>query len=294
MTRELVFVHGRAQENIDSVGLKKEWIDAWRQGLAHSGLDLPISEDRIHFPYYGDTLAQMVAGLSPGDAARIVVRGERLDREQENFLKEYLAEVQEAGGISDQEVAAGLDPEVRERGVLNWGWVQGILGELDRKLPWASGASVALFTNDVYQYLHKPGLRKVMDDGVLSAFRPGVETVVVAHSLGTVVAYNVLKREGSERDPKVPLFMTLGSPLAVSVVKKALRPIGHPRCVGRWFNAMDERDVVALFPLTADHFDIEPPIGNKVDVDNPTQNRHGISGYLGDPEVARRIHEAVS
>ena len=145
------------------------------------------------------------------DAARIVVRGERLDREQETFLKEYLAEVQEAGGISDQEVAAGLDPEVRERGVLNWGWVQGILGELDRKLPWASGASVALFTNDVYQYLHKPGLRKVMDDGVLSAFRPGVETVVVAHSLGTIVAYNVLKREGSERDLKVPLFMTLGS-----------------------------------------------------------------------------------
>ncbi len=32
---------------------------------------------------------------------------------------------------------------------------------------------------------------------------------------------------------------------------------------------------------------------NKTDVDNPTQNRHGITGYLGDPEVARRIHEAV-
>jgi alpha-beta hydrolase superfamily lysophospholipase len=183
---------------------------------------------------------------------------------------------------------------VRERGVLNWGWVQGILSEIDRKLPWASGASIALFTHDVYQYLHKPNLRSLMDDGVRSAFKPGAETVVVAHSLGTVVAYNVLKREGAERDLNVPVFMTLGSPLAVSVVKKALRPIAHPRCVGRWFNAMDERDIVALFPLTADHFDIEPPIENKVDIDNPTRNRHGITGYLGDPEVARRLYEAVS
>ena len=294
MTRELVFVHGRAQENVDSVGLKKAWIDAWRQGLARSGLDLPIPEDHIHFPYYGDTLAQIVAGLSPEVAARIVVRGDQLDRDQQGFLMQYLAEVQEAAAIPDQDVAAELDPEVRERGVLNWGWVQGILSQVDRKLPWASGASIALFTNDVYQYLHKANLRKLMDDGVRSAFRPATETVVVAHSLGTVVTYNVLKREGAELDLKVPLFMTLGSPLAVSVVKKALRPIGHPKCVGHWFNAMDERDVVALFPLTADNFDIEPPVENKVDVDNPTQNRHGISGYLGDPDVARRIWEAVS
>jgi len=294
MTRDLVFVHGRAQENVDSVGLKKMWIDAWRQGLARSGLDLPIPEDRIHFPYYGDTLAQIVAGLSPEVAARIVVRGDQLDRDQQGFLMQYLAEVQEAAAIPDQDVAAELDPEVRERGVLNWGWVQGILSQVDRRLPWASGASIALFTNDVYQYLHKANLRKLMDDGVRSAFRPATETVVVAHSLGTVVTYNVLKREGAELDLKVPLFMTLGSPLAVSVVKKALRPIGHPKCVGHWFNAMDERDVVALFPLTADNFDIEPPVENKVDVDNPTQNRHGISGYLGDPDVARRIWEAVS
>ena len=294
MTRELVFVHGRAQENVDSVGLKKAWIDAWRQGLARSGLDLPIPEDHIHFPYYGDTLAQIVAGLSPEVAARIVVRGDQLDRDQQSFLMQYLAEVQEAAAIADQEVAAQLDPAVRERGVLNWGWVQGILSEVDRKLPWASGASIALFTNDVYQYLHKPNLRKLMDDGVRSAFRPATETVVVAHSLGTVVTYDVLKREGAELDLKVPLFMTLGSPLAVNVVKRALRPIAHPKCVGQWFNAMDERDVVALFPLTTDNFDVDPPVENKVDVDNPTQNRHGISGYLGDPDVARRIWEAVS
>jgi hypothetical protein len=56
---------------------------------------------------------------------------------------------------------------------------------------------------------------------------------------------------------------------------------------------MDERDVVALYPLDAANFPVDPPIENKRDVDNPTSNRHGISGYLSDPVVARRLHEAV-
>ena len=34
-------------------------------------------------------------------------------------------------------------------------------------------------------------------------------------------------------------------------------------------------------------------IENKTDVRNPTANRHGISGYLDDAEVARRIHDAL-
>lgn len=294
MTRELVFVHGRAQERKDSIGLKKEWIDAWKEGLAKSGLQMPIAEDRIRFPYFGDTLVQMASGKSAEEAARIVVRGDAADRQKEEFLRDYLTEVQEKARISDAEVDAVLDPQVRERGVLNWGWVQGILSVLDRKLPGASGASVALFTSDVYQYLHADNVRKALDDGVRTAFTAGRESVVVSHSLGTVVAYNVLKREGAERDLKVPLFVTLGSPLAVTVVKKRLRPIGHPSCAQRWFNAMDERDVVALFPLSPEHFDVDPAIENKTDVDNPTENRHGISGYLADAVVARRIHDALT
>ena len=56
---------------------------------------------------------------------------------------------------------------------------------------------------------------------------------------------------------------------------------------------MDERDIVALYPLDSDHFAIDPAIENKLDVDNPTVNRHGITGYLSDAVVARRIHDAL-
>lgn len=294
MKRQLVFVHGRSQQNKDSVALKKEWIDNWKSGLAKSGLSIPLADEEIRFPYYGDTLIQMAGGMTAEEAARIAVRGEDIDREAEQFMREYLTEVQEKAGISDEEILAELDEATRQRGVLNWGWVQGILSVLDRKVAGASGTSVALFTRDVYQYLAKPTIRKTMNNGVRSAFNPDIETVVVGHSLGTVVAYDVLRKEPSGSRLKVPLFVTLGSPLAVTVIKKMMRPIGHPGCAAKWFNAMDERDVVSLFPLDSKHFNIDPSIENKTDVDNPTSNRHGISGYLGDSVVARRIYEALT
>jgi hypothetical protein len=89
------------------------------------------------------------------------------------------------------------------------------------------------------------------------------------------------------------LFVTPGSPLAVSTIRRKLQPHRHPPCVRRWFNAMDERDAVALYPLGAEHFPIAPAIENKTDAENLTANRHGIAGYLSDPIVARTIHDAV-
>ncbi len=56
---------------------------------------------------------------------------------------------------------------------------------------------------------------------------------------------------------------------------------------------MDERDIVALYPLDGRNFSIQPPIENKTDADNFTDNRHSIPGYLSDPEVARRLHDAL-
>ncbi len=284
-----VFIHGRAQEGKDSVALKAEWVAAQGKGLARSGLTLPMADADIRFPYYGDTLAQLVAGQGP--VPDVVVRGtDAASQDEQRFQQEVLEEVMRAAGITDDQVDAVLADAVRQRGPLNWEWVQGILVAIDNLVPGASGASIALATRDVYQYINNPGVRRTIDDGVRQALVPGVPTVVVAHSLGTVVAFNLLRREGAAAGWNVPLFVTLGSPLGVKAIRRSVAPIAHPACVGRWFNAMDERDVVALYPLDANRFDIAPPIENKTDVRNHTRNRHGIDGYLDDAEVARRIH----
>jgi hypothetical protein len=284
----LVMIHGRAQENKDADALKAQWVDTLRRGLGKSGLALPLADADIRFPYYGNTLARLVDGSGP--VPDVVVRGtDAATRAEQRFQQAVLEELMRVVGITDAQVDAVLDHDVRQRGPLNWEWVQGILVAIDNLVPGASGASIALATRDVYQYLNNPGVRRTIDDGVRQAMVPGVPTVVVAHSLGTVVAYNLLRREGAAAGWNVPLFVTLGSPLGVTAIRRAVAPISHPSCVGRWFNAMDERDVVALYPLDATRFDVTPPIDNKTDVRNGTRNRHGIDGYLDDAEVARRI-----
>jgi hypothetical protein len=94
----------------------------------------------------------------------------------------------------------------------------------------------------------------------------------------------------------VLLYVTVGSPLAIGAVRHALKNFARlrcPQCAAVWFNALDERDVVALYPLDTS-FPLNhqhPAIENKTTVDNHTD---GIAGYLNDPDVARRIYNALT
>lgn len=299
MTRQLVLVHGRAQEQKDSIALKAEWVETLKEGLAKSRLSLPIPEEDVRFPFYGDTLYDMVGGKSAADAASVIIRGENADDEEKHFTRALMEEIRKKTGITEAQLSEVAGKDMVERGPLNWEWFQGFLKAVDRFVPYGSGASIALFTHDVYQYLKNSVIRETIDSGVSDAMAPDVENVVVAHSLGTVVAYNLLRQQGHLRRWKVPLFVTLGSPLAVTEIRKTLRsfaPIRCPECVSKWFNAMDERDVVALYQLDTGSFPVDPAkpgIENKGSVRNETSNHHGISGYLGDKEVAKRIYDGL-
>lgn len=292
--KSLVMIHGRSQQNKDSVALKEEWLASLRAGMAKTRLTMPVPDERVRFPYYGDALWDLVEGRPDGEVTEVIVRGSGGDRLEEKLVEEVAREVQERAGITDDQVMKMMDDDVIDRGPLDWEFTQGILRAVDRYVPFGSGASIALATRDVYRYLTNVAIRDAIETGVLAAMEPGVPTVVVSHSLGTVVAYNLLRREGKSRGWEVPVFITLGSPLGIRGIKKRLAPISHPECAGAWKNAMDERDVVALYPLTTRNFSVDPEIENKSDVDNHTRNRHGIAGYLEDPAVAAWIHQALT
>lgn len=300
MSKQLVFVHGRAQENKDSIALKAEWIEAFNDGLAKSNLKLPIAETDVRFPFYGNTLYDLVSGKNAKEAATIIIRGQDSDAEEKKFLQSVMEEVRKKAGITDDELIAIAGQQVMDKGPLNWEWLQTVLKAIDRHVPYGSGGSIALATKDVYVYLRNKAVRDMIDSGVSAAIKPGIETVVVSHSLGTVVAYNLLRQLGEAQGWKIPLFVTLGSPLAVNEIRKSVKalaaPTQCPTCVRGWFNAMDERDVVALYPLTAGQFPLDPTnpaIENKTDVQNKTENRHGIAGYLDDKAIARKIYDAL-
>ena len=305
----LVFVHGRAQEGKNPDALKEAWVSYWAEGLKKSGRTVPLENHKIHFPFYGDTLADLTDGLSPEDAAKIVVRGLQstapggVTDDEKGFIEAVMFETLERdlGNLADLEIAKEApELQVVEKGPLNLPWVQALMEVFDRHIPGASAASVALVTRDVYRYLTNTAVRRVIDNGFAAAMPKGERTVVVSHSLGTVVAFNALRGHPDRGHWQVPSFMTLGSPLAVKVVREKLHdfaPLGFPRPpVQAWFNAMDTRDYVSLFPLDEKHFPITGAgtIRNKMDVRNSTANRHGIAGYLKDAEVAKWIYDAVT
>jgi V8-like Glu-specific endopeptidase len=115
--------------------------------------------------------------------------------------------------------------------------------------------------------------------------------VVVAHSLGTVVAYDVLRaRDGM---PTVPLLVTLGSPLGVQEIEDDVaQPLQVPGQTRRWLNACDGRDVVALDATLRDEY---PPADRLRDavVSNDSENHHDIGPYLRAAVVRSAVHAAA-
>jgi hypothetical protein len=291
--RKLVMIHGRSQQFKDSSALKKDWVSCLHSGLTRAGSSLEIPDDQIRFPYYGQTLYDLAKDVH-GPAAQVVVKGHgEPDQNEREFLTAVVAEAVQKAGITNEQIRAEYeDGTVIEKNVLNWPWTLAALRAIDR-VPGLGGASLALATRDVYKYLRNPGIQTVIEKGVRTAMPSGEEAIVVAHSLGTVIAYNLLRREAKEQGWRVPLLITVGSPLAVGPIVQALSPISRPASVRDWFNAFDPADVVALHPLDHAHFPVKPEIENYAGVHNSTSNRHGISGYLGDPTVAVRIRDAL-
>jgi endonuclease G, mitochondrial len=110
--------------------------------------------------------------------------------------------------------------------------------------------------------------------------------LLVSHSLGTVVAMDLLTR----LDPRVEvdLLVTAGSPLGMDSVHHRLLTGGprRPDRVAHWFNAWCPVDPVAVGCPLNDHWQgelVEAPVAN------PADRAHDIEEYLAHPEVARAI-----
>lgn len=287
----LVFVHGRAQGSRSEQQLRDEWIPALERGIdALGGEGLPRDLD-IRMPFYGAELDRLIDQPSPG--GMIVARGGTADV-PDQVQAELLLEMCLHAGVTDAQIAADLGQAYVARGPLNLAWVQAAGRLLAKRFPWLSEVVLAQWLRDVDGYLTRPDVAQVVDDIVRRDVQPDTDAenvVVVSHSLGSVVAYNVLTDMAA--GVRVPLFMTLGSPLGIPVVKRYVRrPLGMPSGVKKWVNGTDERDPVALY-ARLDRPTFPADIENASDIRNPHDEPHGISGYLSDGIVAKRILHAV-
>lgn len=287
---KLVFIHGRKQQGIEPASLKRLWLESLNKGLAKSKLSLPISDDDIIMPYYGDSLIELIEDLDK-NINELRSRGTEPLSKQQDFYMSFLSEVAKDAGITNDEINNEVPAEYRERGPLNWPWVLAIIRVLDKSQR-ISAWTIKTVTNDVYLYLTNTAIQDTINN-IVTELLPQEPFVLVGHSLGSVIGYNIL-RAGNNL-PAIK-YVSLGSPLGVQIVRQKLPlPIEMPSCLkDGWYNAFDKRDVVSLRPLDSKHFNINPAIVNNADVVNQTDNRHGIEGYLNDKMVARVIYDALT
>jgi NAD(P)H-dependent FMN reductase len=287
--KRVVFIHGRAQQGRSSDALKTEWMGALGRGAAALGRAVPSDLD-LAFPFYGDVLDRFASQFDTPAVSDMQARGSQQDDEFLAFQAEFAEALRKQAGITDAQVDAEYGPNPAPRGPLNWQWVQAILRAIDKNSAGMGQKSLEAFTRDVFLYVTRSGVRDAIDR-IVSAALAEEPTVVVSHSLGTVVAYSILRTD--RRSLQVPLLVTLGSPLAVRAVRDQFRPLGFPSPVGAWYNAFDTRDVVSLYPLDPENFPVRGPIENFSGVRNHTENRHGIVGYLDNGDVVRHILDAL-
>jgi hypothetical protein len=284
----LVFVHGMRQEGQDPNALK----ELWENALARTWKTLGLHPRQYHLemPFYGDRLEKMTAEVR-GGTSNVVARGVVGPQAFTQLEAELINAMARKAGVSDAEVSRELGQEVIVRGAENWLWVHALANLLERKVP-ALGKLGLGFITQVDSYLTRPHIREAIDSIIAPSLNKGA-TVVIAHSLGTIVSYVVLRTKISQ--PTVPLFVTLGSPLGIDTVKGYLKPptLAVPNGVAFWLNGTDIRDYVALVPsLDAQTF--SKGIVNYLGVHNRHDDAHSIEDYLSDFVVAQRIHAALA
>ncbi|MGV9455128.1 hypothetical protein [Streptomyces sp. NPDC003635] len=278
MTR-VVLVHGIAQQYKGAETLLTDWFPALRDGMAPLG----ITRDDVTMAFYGD-LFRPVGHRASGDP--------ELDATdvQEGLERELLLAWWQAAAEVESRVAG---PGVAARGRTPY-VLQRALDALSHS-SFFSGVGERLMIRDarhVRRYFTEPAVRAAVQDRFLRALTDRTE-VVVAHSLGTVVAYEALCAH-----PELPdlTLITLGSPLGVrGLVLDRLVPthVGGrgrwPAPVKRWTNVADRGDVVALAK------ELAPVFGDRISdvlVHNGAK-AHDVRPYLTAKETGQAVCEGL-
>jgi hypothetical protein len=272
-------------------------MNAANEGL--SSISLPIlSGADISLPYYGNLLFHLTEEAGRETFKELTERGAAGAApmaEELQFTQDLILQIAAAQGISDNSIAVEANETIVDRGVQNWKVVLAALRLLDR-IEGIGQSSIELFTRDVWYYLSRKGLRLQINALVNEAIPQEAPCVVVSHSLGTIVAYNILMNRPNRSNIKA--LITIGSPLGIGAIFTRLPSDSPPRKspdgVAVWFNARDARDVVALYEISSDQFRGAPVVTNYSGVNNTSENKHGIVEYLKDSTIAKAIHSVTN
>jgi hypothetical protein len=247
-------------------------------GLESLGVEEAPGDDTLHpaeliveamMEAHADTLVE-TAGGSGGKRTGGTTPGGALD----SWLREMAY-------VADAAVEGGAQPPSDEEA-----------------LPLPRAARVAIFRalvkrtfTDVYAYFFG-GAGEAMRTRLRSTLAEvDGPVVVIAHSLGAIIAYDVLREAGPVQD--IPLLVTVGSPLGVTEVQDLVTtPLRVPDGVAAWRNVADGRDLVALDRTIRPEY-APPERTADFPVVNDSENHHGIRQYLSTAPVRNAVRPLV-
>lgn len=275
-------VHGIGQQYLGPETLMARWGPALRDGVVLAGREL--TNETISMSFYGDLFR------SPGGRSWSIPDYDFSDIDTE-LEQELLVSLWLEASRVDKNVA-GPGGKSRARTPQ---WAQRALYALSSSTFFSGLSERVLIGNlkQVSKYFLDASMREAIRARVSESI--GAETrLVIGHSLGSVVAYEVLCQLV---DRSAIAFVTLGSPLGIGgIVFDRLEPrpsegLGHwPRSVNMWTNVADKGDVVALAKTLAPMFE-----GNVLDilVENGA-HAHDIRPYLTAKETGLEISRLLA
>ncbi|MEV5896700.1 hypothetical protein [Nonomuraea fuscirosea] len=280
----IVAVHGVGKQLLGEESLLKEWRPALHDGLMRAG-GRALADGELAMAFYGDLFRPPGETLVVGDPLYSAA-----DVEEGLETELLLAWWQAAAEVEPEVVPPGGDTLARTPRS-----VQAALRALSASRFFADLALRALVFDlkQVRRYLTDPDLRWQARDRVMALI--GADTrVVVAHSLGSVLAYEALcalADQAGKSGHGVRALVTLGSPLGMRMIFDRLDPA--PDGAGCWpggqdlvwTNVVDHGDVVALVK------DLRPLFGDRLagQVVHNGAHAHDATSYLTDQRTGAAI-----
>ena len=281
----IVFIHGLSNKP-PVEDLRRIWLDSLRASVdGDQGFDLSSVGVRDSFVYWANHFYDTPLSASDYES-RSKELADSVSDEVELQASEWMTAMSAKFPMEEEEVFEDApvsdDTEEYERIPLPWFIKKKIMEH---------------FLKEAHAYLFNvDGVRDTIRDQVievLNAAAPDSPKVLVGHSQGSMIAYDILT--GDDRCPEVDGLLTLGSPLGVDEVQDKLvwtRENGFPHKVkGDWVNVYDPFDVVARAdPKLANDF---KKGGEEAVVDVKEENwgkwRHSATKYFKGPKLRAHL-----
>lgn len=301
MSRCIIFVHGRSFKP-NEAALKKLWLAAIRAGIAR---DTPrklsaFDAAKKDLAYFGDLSNRFLRSRGRRYAEKADIK----DREKSlELLKAYPKD-----GFTKRAYR-----KIHRKTALKEIFVDALAGPA--RVTGLSGVAIRAVAPDIRHYWNMDAeygsdIRERLSGPLRRAMNRGDRIFVIAHSLGSMVAYDTLwkfSRMSEYRKlfgRKIDLFVTLGSPLGDETVKNRIRGSGatglrrFPANIRTWVNVAAEDDYISHDQRLAGDYRKIRELGTEIrdakrifnlSVRKGESNPHSSLGYLIHPTVIELI-----